>query len=156
MGGTRIVSSAADVPWMRGVGRVCEMCMARGGVGREGDEWMRGLGLCFTNPVGTGGVWDVCLCCGGVGGEGLGPESGGVVLCMRVRILCVAGRSRYLYIVLGGYLCIFGAPSVQSCYTLWISASYRVFVYGRYCKSRLVCWIWICLDITLFHEEQQR
>ena len=33
------------------------MCMrlARGGVGRERDEWMRGLGLDFTNPVGTGG-----------------------------------------------------------------------------------------------------
>ena len=27
-----------------------------------------GLGLGFTNPVGTGGVWDVCLGCGGVGG----------------------------------------------------------------------------------------
>ena len=43
VGGTRgsgIVSSAADVLWMslvrvmRGVGGVCEMCMARGGVGR--------------------------------------------------------------------------------------------------------------------------
>ena len=35
-----------------------------GGVG----EWMRRLGLGFTNPVGTGGVFDVCLClgCGGV------------------------------------------------------------------------------------------
>ena len=35
---------------------------------------MRGLGLGFTNPVGTGGVLDVCLClgCGGVGGEWLG------------------------------------------------------------------------------------
>ena len=33
---------------------------------------MRGLGLWFTNPVGTRGVWDVCLClgCGGVGGVG--------------------------------------------------------------------------------------
>ena len=46
------------------------MCLARVGVGGEGGEWMRGLGLCFTNPVGTGGVLDVCLCfgCGGVGG----------------------------------------------------------------------------------------
>ena len=38
-GGTRgsgIVSSAADVLWMRGVGGVCEMCLARGGVGGEG------------------------------------------------------------------------------------------------------------------------
>ena len=33
---------------------------------------MRGLGLGFTNYVGTGGVLDVCLCfgCGGVGGVG--------------------------------------------------------------------------------------
>ena len=33
---------------------------------------MMGLGLGFTNPVGTGGVLDVCLCfgCGGVGGVG--------------------------------------------------------------------------------------
>ena len=48
----------------------------------------------------------------------------------------------YLYIVLGGYLRILGAPSVQSCCTLCISASYRVLVYGRYHKSRLVC-VWL-------------
>ena len=33
---------------------------------------MKGLGLDFTNPVGTGGVLDVCLCfvcMAGVGGE---------------------------------------------------------------------------------------
>ena len=36
---------------------------------------MRGLGLGFTNPVGTGGVWDACLCCGGVGAL-LGPGYG--------------------------------------------------------------------------------
>ena len=43
---------------MKGVGGVCELCMclARGGVGGEG-EWIRGLGLGFTNPVGTGGVF---------------------------------------------------------------------------------------------------
>ena len=36
--GSGMVSSAADVLWMRGVGVVCEMCMclARGGVGGEG------------------------------------------------------------------------------------------------------------------------
>ena len=36
----------------------------------RGGEWMRGLGLGFTDPVGTGGVLDACLClgCGGVGG----------------------------------------------------------------------------------------
>ena len=47
-----VVSSAADVLGMRGVGKVC-MCFARGGVQ---DEWIRGLGLGFTNPVGKGGV----------------------------------------------------------------------------------------------------
>ena len=42
VGGTRcsgIVSSVADVLWMRGVGGVCEMCiccLVRGGVGGEG------------------------------------------------------------------------------------------------------------------------
>ena len=41
-------------------------------VERGGGEWMRELGLGFTNPVGTGGVLDMCLCfgCGGVGGVG--------------------------------------------------------------------------------------
>ena len=41
-------------------------------LGGEGGEWMRELGLGFTNPVGTGGVLDICLCfgCGGVGGVG--------------------------------------------------------------------------------------
>ena len=48
------------------------MCLAPGGVGVEGGEWVRGLGLDVTNPVGTGGVLDVCQCfgCGGVGGVG--------------------------------------------------------------------------------------
>ena len=38
----------------------------------RGDEWMRGFGLGFTNPVGTRGVVDVRLCfgCGGMGGVG--------------------------------------------------------------------------------------
>ena len=49
------------------------------------------LGFGYTNPVGAGRVLDVCLCfgCSGVGGEwvggvgrGLGPGSGGVVLCL--------------------------------------------------------------------------
>ena len=55
-----------------GSGMVSSMCLARGGVGYEGGEWMRGLALDFTNPVGTGEVLDVCLCfgCDGVGGVG--------------------------------------------------------------------------------------
>ena len=82
MSGTRgsgVMSNTGDMLEMsvvRGVGGVCDMCMclARGGVGGEGGEWMRELGLGFTNPVGTGGVLDVCLCfgCGGVGGEWVG------------------------------------------------------------------------------------
>ena len=42
--------------------------------GWRGGEWMRGLGLGFSNPVGIGGVLEVCLClfCGGVGGECVG------------------------------------------------------------------------------------
>ena len=76
MSGTRgsgVLSSTGDV-LVRGVGGVCDMCMclARGGVGGEGGEWMRELDLGFTNPLGTGGVLDMCLCfgCGGVGGVG--------------------------------------------------------------------------------------
>ena len=45
----------------------------------------------------TGGMLDMCLCFG----------YGGVVLCLCevwVWILCADGRSRYLCIVLGGYL----------------------------------------------------
>ena len=51
---------------------------------------------------------------------------GGVVLCLSevwVWIVCLDGRSRYLCIVLGGYLRIWGAHSVISCFTLWISVS---------------------------------
>ena len=70
----------------------------------------------------------MCLCfgCDGVAGvgekwvgglvQGLG-EWGGIML------VCVDGRSMYLYIMLGGFLHILGAPSVQSCCTLSISAS---------------------------------
>ena len=43
-----------------------------------------------------------------------------------------------MYIVFSGFLRILSAPSGQSCCTLWITASYRVFVDGRYRKSRIV------------------
>ena len=89
----RCLSSTGDgfeMSVVRSVGGVCDMCMclARGGMGGEGGEWMRELGLGFTNPVGTGGVLDVCLCygCGGVGGEWVGGLDQGrerwVVLCL--------------------------------------------------------------------------
>ena len=73
--GSGVLPSTGDV-LVRGVGGVCDMCicmcLARGGVGGEGGELMRELGLGFTNPVGTGGVLGMCLCfgCSGVGGVG--------------------------------------------------------------------------------------
>ena len=90
--GSGIVSSTDDVLWMsvvcgmRGLGGLCEMCLAGDGVGGEEGEWMRGSSLGFTNPVGTGGVLDMCLClgCGGVEwvwGLDQGLE-GWVVLCV--------------------------------------------------------------------------
>ena len=69
------------------------------GVGGDGGEWMGGLGLGFTNPVGTGEVLDVCLCfgfggVGGVGGEWVGGlyhslEGWGGVVC----VSCESGFS---------------------------------------------------------------
>ena len=96
--GSGVLSSTGDV-LVRGVGGVCDMCMclARGGVGGEGGEWMRELGLGLTNPLGTGGVLDMCLCfgCGGVGGVGgewgLGQGSGAVgwcYVCVSLDYLC--------------------------------------------------------------------
>ena len=61
---------------MSNTGDVLEMSVVRGVGGavwvERGGEWMRELGLGFTNPVGTGGVLDVCFGCGGVGGEWVG------------------------------------------------------------------------------------
>ena len=96
--GSGVLSSTGDV-LVRGVGGVCDMCMclARGGVGGEGGEWKRELGLGFTNPVETGGVLGMCLCfgCGwcrwGVG-RGLGPGSGAVRWCY-VCVRCESGFS---------------------------------------------------------------
>ena len=104
--------------------------------------------------VGRVSVFELRWCRWGVAWR-LGPGSGGgraavvLYLCeLLVRILCVDGRSMYLYIVFGEYQ-LLGAPSVQSCCTsLWISASYRVFVYGRYGKSILVG-VWLSdLDLS--------
>ena len=72
--GSGVLSSTGDM-LVRGVGGVCDMCMclARGGVGGEGGEWMRELGLSIYQSCGDrGGVLDMCLCfsCGGVGGVG--------------------------------------------------------------------------------------
>ena len=105
----------------------CVKCVC---VDSDWGEWVRGLGLGFTNHVGKGEVWDVCLGCGGLGDWWvalLRVWEGVVVLCLCVccesGLFCVDGRSRYLCIVLGGYLHVLCAPSVQSCCTLSISSS---------------------------------
>ena len=84
--GSGTVLSAFDVLGMsvvRGmtrVGRVSEMCMCLAlTVGRIGGEWLRGLALGFTHPVGIGVV---CGWCRWGVGRGLGPESGRLVLCL--------------------------------------------------------------------------
>ena len=88
----------------------------------------------------------MCLCLGEVmwvvlGGIGGWHVTGsGRVVCWYVCLfwvwnICVDGRPRNLYIVIGGYLRILCAPGVLSCCTLSIFASYRVFVCGRYRKS---------------------
>ena len=71
----------------------CE-CVARGGVGGFGGEWVTGLGLGFTNSRGTWEEWDMCLCfgcvgVGGVGGEWLGGLGQGLGECGGVRSVCV-------------------------------------------------------------------
>ena len=98
--GSGVLSNTADV-LLRGVGGVSDMCMclARGGVGEEGGEWMRELGLGFTNPVGTGGVLDMCLCfgCGCGWCRGLGPGSGAVGWCYcYVCVRCESGFSVWM------------------------------------------------------------
>ena len=59
-----------------------------------------------------------------------------------VWILGVDGRSRYLYNVLGRYLCILSALSVQS-----ISASHRKFLCGR--SATCVCVVFGPLELCL-------
>ena len=107
MSGTRgsgVLSSTGDVI-VRGVGGVCDMCtcLARGGVGGEGGEWMRELGLGFTN-LGTisgdrGSVGHVsvfwlrwCGWCRWRVGRGPGQGSGAVGWCY-VCVRCESGFS---------------------------------------------------------------
>ena len=100
--GSSIVSSASDMLWMsvvrgmRGVGRVCEicMCLTRVGVGGEGDERI-GFGLYQScgnrGSVGRVSVFWLLWCGWGVG-EGRGPGSGGVAWCY-VSVRCESGLS---------------------------------------------------------------
>ena len=107
-----------------------------------------GLGLGFTNPVGTGGVLDVCLClnCRGVGVGSVGGEW---------VVGLVQDLEGWCYVCvsfgLGGYLRILVMDSYG--YLLYIVyllladiANPDLFVSG--------CRTWICLDITRFYDEQ--
>ena len=68
-------------------------------VGGEGGEWMRGLGLDFTNHVRTWGVLDLCLClgCGGVRREWVGGRgAGGLDQCLEGWCyVCVSSESGF-------------------------------------------------------------
>ena len=60
-GGVPRADDVLEMSVLHGVRVVGGVCVWLGaGVG----EWVRGLSLGFTNPVGTGGVWDMCLGCG--------------------------------------------------------------------------------------------
>ena len=81
---------------VRGVGGVCDMCLARGGVGGEGGEWMRELGLALPilwdrESVGHVSVFWLRWCRWRVG-RGLGQGSGAVGWCY-VGVRCESGFS---------------------------------------------------------------
>ena len=163
--GLGIVSSEAGVLWMsvvrgmREVGGVCEMwmCMARGGVG---GEMMRGLGLGFTNHVGTGGVLDICLfglrwCRWGGAWRSVmyvrveSPDS----LCrwqVQVSVYCswrIPAHLRYTQCsILLHLMDICFIP----CICLWQISQIQTCLCVHGCRT------WICLDITLFYEEQRQ
>ena len=87
-----------------------------GRCGWRGGEWMRELGLGFTNPLGTGGVLDMCLCfgCGGVGGVGgewLGQGSGAVGWCY----VCVSLDSLCRWQVQVSVYCAWRIPAHLRC-----------------------------------------
>ena len=80
----------------------------------------------------------------------LGPGSGGVGGIMSLDYLCRWQIQIFVY-------CVWRISAHLRCtqcsilFTLCISASYRVFVYGRYCNSRLVC-VWLSdLDLSRHH-----
>ena len=89
------------------------------------------------------------------GGLGQGLDGCGVVKSVCVVSLDV--RSRYLYIVLCGYLRILGAPSVQSVGTYpYLLANVYLSVADISNPNLFACSCrtWICLDIAHFYEEQ--
>ena len=99
--------------------------------------------ICRSNDLTVPPLVGCCLV-----GSGLGTRvwAGGVVCqcVLWVSILCVEGRSRYLYNVLGGYLHILGAPGVQQYICLRATSQIQTF---------LCCQTWISLDNDRFYEE---
>ena len=159
VGGTRgsvIGSSAAGVLGIsvvrekREVGGVYEMCMclARGGVGGKGGEWMRGLGLGFTNPVETGGVC-LCLGCGSVGGVGgewgvgmvLSAESGWVVLRLfQVSAYCARRIPEHLRCIQCSIVLHLFDICFLPCICLWQTSKTRL-VYVLLSDLRSIQWL---------------
>ena len=95
----------------------------------------------------------VCLClgCGGVVGEWVGDLDqdldGWCYVCVSLDPMCRWHVQLSVYCAkrIPAHL---GCTQFQPCCTLTISASYRVFVCGRYRKSRLVC-VWLSdLDMS--------
>ena len=134
-----------------------------GGVGVDGvgrlEDWVWALPI----EWGQGNCWAWCGWCRWGMDRELGAGYGGVVLCMYelcVRILCVDGRSRYIYIysVLGGYLCILDAPSVNPVapYRYLLTTMYLFMAYIANTNLFVCGWrTWICLDIIGFYREQR-
>ena len=77
-------------------------------------EWVTGLGLGFTNHVGTGVVCDMCLClgCGGVDGVGglLGPGSG------RMGCYCVYCKSGFFVEMASPGICVLCSADTRASY----------------------------------------
>ena len=149
--GSGIMSSVYDVLEMslvrgvRVVGRVCKICMCLGWVEMLG-EWVRGLLFRLYQSCGNmGSVRCVSLFglrwCGMYWGGGVCVWQGGLVLCLFAVRMDYACRWQVQISVYCDRrtLRILSAPSVQSCCTLSIHASYRILVCVRYHKSILVC-----------------
>ena len=70
------------------------MCLARGGVGGVGGEWVTGLGLGFTNSVGTweGGICVLVVVVLGVSGWAAWSRVGWCYVCVCCESVFVCDR----------------------------------------------------------------
>ena len=129
------------------------MCMSRGGVGDVVGERI-GFGLHQSSRNRDGVEREIVFwlqwCCGCGWADDTREVWVVFCLCMLcVWILCVHGRSRYLYIVLGGYLRILDAPRVNLYRHLLPTVHFaNTDLFWCDCRSS------ISLDITCFYEEQ--